>query len=54
MKKYQAKGTLMTCPYSGEATIVSSFGADADKSQCIYSKECTIEQCPLEQELKHY
>ena len=54
MEKYLAKGALMTCPYSGQVTIVSSFGTDVDKSQCAYSEECTIEQCPLEQELKRY
>ncbi len=51
---YQAKGTLQTCPYSGEHTIISSIGPDVDKSQCTYSKECAIEPCPLEQELKRY
>lgn len=54
MDKYQAKGTIMTCPYSGEITIISSFGDDVDRSQCVRSKECTIEHCPLEQELKRY
>lgn len=51
---YQAKGTLHTCPYSGELAIVESSGSDVDKSQCRYSKECPIEFCPLEQELKRY
>ncbi len=45
---YQAKGTLQICPYSGEQTIILSFGSDTDKSQCTYHKECIIDPCPLE------
>lgn len=54
MEKYLEKGTLQVCPYSGELAIVSSSGAKVDKSQCVHSNECTIQLCPLEQELKRY
>lgn len=51
---YIAKATLQVCPYSGDAAIVKSFDSVANKSQCEYSAECSIEHCPLEEELKHY
>ena len=54
MDEYLVKGTLQTCPYSGELAIVVSWSNKTDKSQCSHSNECTIEQCPLEQELKHF
>lgn len=49
---YLAKGTLQTCPYTAEPTIIESIGSDINKSQCRYSDICSITPCPLEQELK--
>ena len=54
MEKYQEKGTLQICPYSSELAIVSSSGSKVDKTKCEHFRECTIQYCPLEQELKHY
>lgn len=53
-REYVYKGTLHTCPYTGEPAIVEMSGSDVDKSQCSHSKECTITPCPLEQRLKQY
>lgn len=51
---YQKKGTLQTCPYSAEPSIITSSGSVIDKSQCSHATECSIALCPLEQELKRF
>lgn len=49
--RYIARGTLQTCPFSKQPTIMTSFDGVVKKEQCPNYAECKASICPLEEKL---
>lgn len=57
-KLYSELGSLRTCPFSNDLSIITvpNNGEDVaeDRSQCPHASECSVDACPLANNLKRY